>query len=110
MSHNLGWASGQAAPPLLKSCIVQVLEELTGIIVMPRDHNSLHKYVQQRMQTLGLKSEAQYCDRIRASYRSRRKTDEWDQLIHQVTNGESYFFRDLDQLTLISETLLPTVD
>lgn len=32
---------------------------------------------------------------------------EWKQLVARLTNGESYFFRDKGQLTLLQETILP---
>ena len=94
--------------PSLASETVRLLAELTGIVVTEKDRPSLQDYVQKQITTLGLVNEAQYCDRLKRSYRASRPQDEeWTQLIHQVTNGESYFFRDPGQLKLIGETLLP---
>ncbi|NJN23173.1 MAG: hypothetical protein HC810_00545 [Acaryochloridaceae cyanobacterium RL_2_7] len=95
--------------------VVQFIAQQAGISLRKKDWERLQHFIECRLAHLGLLSLDEYCDRLRASHHpiqvshQHQLDEEWTLLMQEVTNGESYFFRDPKQLSLICDRLLPKI-
>ena len=77
----------------------------TGLVVPESDDALLLDKLSKRMQVLQiLKPELYLSVLARDEYQSQ---DEWRKLVLDLTTGESYFFRDRGQISLLQNTILP---
>ncbi|MBV9468122.1 MAG: tetratricopeptide repeat protein [Abitibacteriaceae bacterium] len=83
----------------------KLLTSRTGLHIRDKDHEQFRRTLAFRMKELKLlRPEAYYQLLDNATPQSEV---EWKQLMARLTNGESYFFRDKGQLTLLQQTILP---
>jgi chemotaxis protein methyltransferase CheR len=81
----------------------QLIEEKFGIHIESMRTATLVKAIEQRMLSLGVKSDLSYFDLIQT------EESELKNLINLMTVNESYFFREDSQLALLVETIVPQV-
>lgn len=80
----------------------QLLAARAGLQVRAQDRNVVEKTLRERAQSHQMNA-AQYLDFLRSDASS----GEWNALFVELTNGESYFFRDAGQFALLREQILP---
>jgi chemotaxis protein methyltransferase CheR len=85
--------------------IQRLLATRTGLHIRQRDREHFRTTLASRLRALKLASAAEYHRLLESN--GEASTQEWRQLIALVTNGESYFFRDKGQMTLLEERILP---
>lgn len=85
--------------------LIQLFRKRTGLQVKSRDQFQFAELVKLRMKALRLADYADYRARLLAE--DLNNSSEWDHLISQFTVGESYFFRDIGQIHLLEQIILP---
>lgn len=104
---------------LILKRISQLIAYHSGLCIRLQDFQLLSDKVWLRARVLGLPSLADYYDYLRAldheprtlAVRARpdQPRSEWQELYSILTVNESYFFRDSNQLRLLSDRLLPEI-
>ncbi|MGK7891897.1 MAG: CheR family methyltransferase [Leptolyngbyaceae cyanobacterium] len=98
--------------------VIALIATRTGLNISERDHGAVRNVIQQRVSQLKLPSVDAYYQLLQttscnlSSHPGTGKSQqysEWQQLLMQLTVGESYFFRDQKQLSLIKNQLLPDI-
>ena len=95
--------------------VVQFISQKAGISLREKDWGHFQNFIERRLAHFGLLSLEEYCDRLQTSYQhiqvgtQHLADEEWNLLMQEITNGESYFFRDPSQLNLIIDILLPKI-
>jgi chemotaxis protein methyltransferase CheR len=85
------------------AALARLVEQRLAIRLGPeRPHDSVSRWVRERTRVLGLAGPETYVDRLT---RDGPDSPEFLALIRQVTNGQTYFFRDVEQLE-VALTLL----
>lgn len=96
--------------PLLQQQFLDLIGTVTGIKIRSADWDALAQNIIQRSETLSLPSLSAYYQLLLAeSQRSEHQQTEWKSFLNLITIGESYFFRDPDQLQVLREHILPTL-
>ena len=75
-----------------------------GIRISQADMQKLNGIVRDRMTVLSIKEPMTYFQLVES--RSDKGREEWDQLLADYMNGETFFFRDSGQFTLLKEQIL----
>jgi len=78
-----------------------------GIRISQEETQKLSGIVRNRMTALSLKDPIQYFQLVESQ--SEEGVAEWEQLLALFMNGETFFFRDKGQFTLLKEHILPTL-
>ena len=78
-----------------------------GIRIAQADTQKLSGIVRDRMMALSIKDPLTYFQLVGS--RSEEGGEEWDQLLADFMNGETFFFRDSGQFTLLKEQILPSL-
>ncbi|MBD1916166.1 MULTISPECIES: protein-glutamate O-methyltransferase CheR [Cyanophyceae] len=107
---------------LILKRISDLIADHSGLYVRPQDFQLLSDKVWLRAKALGLTTLADYHDYLKAldyssrgldSFKARpslpQQQSEWQELYSILTINESYFFRDSNQLRLLSDRLLPEI-
>lgn len=107
---------------LILKRISDLIADHSGLFVRPQDFQLLSDKVWLRARALGLTSLVDYHDYLKALDHGSRASDsfkaqpsppqqrsEWQELYSILTINESYFFRDSNQLRLLSDRLLPDI-
>ena len=98
--------------------LIQFVANRTGIQINAQHLDGLQRFVERRMKSLGLSSVDRYCDLCAQgegrSGASGGGTDsvgqqEWKYLVDYLTVGESYFFRDERQFSLLRRHIFPEI-
>lgn len=96
--------------------LITLIADRTGLNIHPRDFASFQNTIQHRMAQLGLTSVDAYYQRLftatpgYSSYGingSEFRDHEWQSLLATLTIGESYFFRDEKQFSLLRNQVIP---
>src|SRR5436309_3039508 len=77
----------------------------TGLHIRQRDREHFLSTLAARLRNLKLASSSDYRRLLESN--TEAAALEWRRLIALLTNGESYFFRDKGQMTLLKERILP---
>ena len=96
---------------------VQLIGAQTGLEIRRQDYSSLAATLSQRIKALGLDGPAAYYELLEAagpatahpSSLALAANAEWKLLTQEITTGESYFFRDRGQISVLREHLFPTL-
>lgn len=88
-----------------KEAFIQLIAKHTGIEIRERDQASLGAKIFSRMNVLKLNSSIAYYQLLESSTADSHQ--EWLDLVTLLTNGESYFFRDKEQFSLLRNHILP---
>ncbi|MBD1873552.1 tetratricopeptide repeat protein [Nodosilinea sp. FACHB-131] len=107
---------------LILKRISDLIADHSGLYVRPQDFQLLSDKVWLRAKALGLRTLTDYHDYLKAldqgslaldSFKARpslpQQRSEWQELYSILTINESYFFRDSNQLRLLSDRLLPEI-
>nr|WP_242040215.1 MULTISPECIES: CheR family methyltransferase [unclassified Desertifilum] len=84
---------------------VQRISTTTGLQIRPQDAPTLRQKIINRCRLLRLSSPEAYYELLSAS--GTESFREWQALISLITTGESYFFRDRGQFSVLRDRLLP---
>jgi len=76
-----------------------------GITISQEDTHKLSLLIQNRMTTLSVNDPIRYFQLVESH--SAAGAAEWEQLLSRFTNGETFFFRDSGQISLLREHILP---
>lgn len=88
-----------------KEAFIRLIAKHTGIEIRERDQASLGAKILSRMNTLKLNSSISYYQLLESPTADSHQ--EWLNLVTLLTNGESYFFRDKEQFSLLRNHILP---
>jgi chemotaxis protein methyltransferase CheR len=88
-----------------REAFVRLIAKHTGIEIRARDQASLSTKIFSRMKVLKLDSSTAYYQLLESSNADSHQ--EWLDLLTLLTNGESYFFRDTEQFSLLRNQILP---
>ncbi|MBD2231725.1 CheR family methyltransferase [Phormidium tenue] len=107
---------------LILKRISELIADHSGLCIRPQDFQILADKVWLRAKALGLRTLADYhdylkaldhgslaLDRFKAQPSLPQQRSEWQELYSILTINESYFFRDSNQLRLLSDRLLPEI-
>ncbi|PZV07943.1 MAG: hypothetical protein DCF32_05990 [Leptolyngbya sp.] len=107
---------------LILKRISDLIADHSGLCIRPQDFQTLSDKVWLRAKALGLTTLADYHNYLKAldynsgareSFNARssltQQRSEWHELYSILTINESYFFRDSNQLRLLSDRLLPEI-
>lgn len=93
--------------------LIDLVAAFAGLKLGPRDEAGFRQTVQRRMDALGMNAWSQYHALLSAaggqtvSPAAAQALREWHCLLNQLTIGESYFFRDERQFSLLQQQLIP---
>jgi chemotaxis protein methyltransferase CheR len=93
--------------PQLRTAFVKSIAEKIGIEIRDREQNVLEQKIARRISALCLASAEQYYQLLHLPGIDSER--EWQHLAELLTNNESYFFRDREQLNLLKERILPQI-
>lgn len=91
----------------LKQAFIQLIAKQTGLEVRKLDQATLDEKIFFRIKALKLSSPEQYYQLLESTPLDSSK--EWQNLIGLLTNNESYFFRDIEQLNLLKTKIFPEI-
>jgi chemotaxis protein methyltransferase CheR len=89
----------------LTNSFQHAIAEYTGIFIREQDKDSLAKKILCRMQDLKLASPEEYYKLLMA--KDLKSRQEWEIFFSLLTNNESYFFRDEQQIKLLRDRIFP---
>ena len=89
------------------SWLQERLASFCGMLMSQEEHQKLCRIIRKRMTTLLLNDPIQYYQLLDSP--SEEGITEWEQLLSLFMNGETFFFRDNGQFTLLKEYILPTL-
>ncbi|MGF1524118.1 MAG: CheR family methyltransferase [Leptolyngbyaceae cyanobacterium] len=92
-------------PPHLKQAFIQLIATRTGLKIRTHDQEILQEAVFRRIQKNKVSFLEEYYHFLKAE--TAESHEEWRILISQLTNTESFFFRDAGQIKLLKHVLLP---
>ncbi len=78
-----------------------LIKQRSGLMFDGISEENLEKAVQRRMDRLGLQDAPRYLQQVS------RDGGEFDELVSLLTINETYFYREAEQLRLLTETLIP---
>jgi chemotaxis protein methyltransferase CheR len=91
--------------PNFTSYFRELVSRHMGLVIPDKDEESLSKLLASRVKLLKLPSAAAYCAFLDEG--RQESEQEWKQLAHHLTIGESYFFRDIGQMMLLEKVVIP---
>jgi chemotaxis protein methyltransferase CheR len=98
---------------VLMQQFIQLISTNTGLHIREQDRDSLRKKIYGRMKLLKLSVPQQYYQLLKTgneqsnSPQGTLSQHEWRELVLLLTTGETFFFRDLGQITLLKNRILP---
>ena len=91
--------------PELTQAFTQLIVKRTGIIIRENDQTVFQETIAQRAKLTGSDSISAYYQLLTTeTYKSQQ---EWDSLTTEITNTESFFFRDRGQFRLLKNHIFP---
>ncbi len=91
--------------PELTQAFIQLIARRTGILIRENDQKVFKETISQRSRFTGLNSiEVYYQLLTDETYQSQQ---EWEKLNTEITNTESFFFRDKGQFKLLKQHIVP---
>lgn len=91
----------------LKQAFIRLIAKHTGLEIRERDQSGLCYKIVFRMKALKLNNPETYYQLLNSN--TLDSEQEWAELILELTNLESYFFRDKELFNLLRNTLLPEI-
>lgn len=88
----------------LENLIALVLRR-TGLLIRPDEREPFGDKIQGRLKVLGSMEIVQYSAMLETT--TAEALAEWNELVVLLTTGESYFFRNKDQMALLKNHILP---
>lgn len=91
--------------PVLLSRFLALIAARTGLHIRDKDHDDFRRQLAQRMKALKVAHPDAYLQKLEVE--EGVTGGEWMRLLPRLTNGESYFWRDKGQFSLLKTGLLP---
>ncbi|MCC2672941.1 MAG: methyltransferase, CheR-type [Armatimonadetes bacterium] len=91
--------------PALFERFQNLVSRRTGLHLRPRDEEAVQATLAARTNALRLAGAAEYCSLLESGHAPADR--EWPELAARLTNRESYFFRDLGQMAVLRDRILP---
>ena len=88
----------------LLKLLIQVISEQTGLNIREQDRDKFIETVSARIRFLKLSSSEEYYHFFKKDNKSKI---EWQEITKCLTTGETYFFRDRGQFSLLKFSILP---
>lgn len=85
--------------------LIKLISQKTGLRIREQDQGGLRQAIRSRVKYHAIAEPEQYYCLLQAA--SAKSEAEWQKLIALLTVGESYFFRDKGQFTLLKDHILP---
>ncbi len=89
----------------LRDAFKRAIVQHTGLVIREQDQDAFIKKLSIRMEALKLPCPQDYYLLLESNTKDSDR--EWQNLVSLITNNESYFFRDKEQLKLLQDRLLP---
>lgn len=83
-----------------------ILQRL-GLVIRPLDRDYFAKKISMRMNAINFVDPQDYYLLLKS--RTQESQEEWKNLVTLLTNNESYFFRDKEQIKLLKNHILPKI-
>ena len=87
--------------------LIELVSERTGLCVRTEDYGMFCMKIQERLKLLGKIDPDNYHKMLASS--SPESLSEWKELAPILTTGESYFFRNKEQIGLLKHRILPEI-
>lgn len=100
-------SSTKNIPPELRTAFVESIAKKIGIAIRDQEQNILEQKICLRISALRLSSAEQYYQFLQLP--GDESEQEWQHLAELLTNNESYFFRDREQLNLLKDSIFPQI-
>lgn len=97
--------SAESLNPDLIHAFIQLVVERTGLKIRENDQNTFKKIIIERTQAAKLNSPEQYYQTLAS--RTNQNSQEWEKLTTEITNNETFFFRDKGQFNLLKTYIFP---
>ncbi|NJL36824.1 MAG: protein-glutamate O-methyltransferase CheR [Leptolyngbyaceae cyanobacterium SM1_4_3] len=88
-----------------RDAFIRLIAKHTGLEIRERDQIALSEKILSRIHTLRLNSPTVYFQLLEST--TTESHEEWLELIVELTNIESYFFRDREQFSLLQNHIFP---
>lgn len=98
-------SSSQVLSQRLQQAFRQLITDRIGITLRNNDQAGLDKFILERIKAVGLSLPEEYF--LLMNENTAQSHEEWERLIAQITNTESFFFRDKGQFKLLKNYILP---
>ncbi|MDB9528303.1 methyltransferase domain-containing protein [Oscillatoria sp. CS-180] len=89
----------------LRQAFIRLVANRTGLKIRNIDYESFQDIILRRAQLTGLLFPEAYYSFLESETLDSRQ--EWEQIVLEITNNESFFFRDKGQFRLLKEIILP---
>jgi chemotaxis protein methyltransferase CheR len=89
----------------LKESFHHLVAKHTGLVIRELDKNSFYEKICSRINTLKISSALDYYKILDSN--TIKSHQEWENLVFLLTNNESYFFRDKEQLNILKNRIFP---
>ncbi|MEM1251028.1 MAG: protein-glutamate O-methyltransferase CheR [Cyanobacteria bacterium P01_H01_bin.21] len=97
--------SRESLSPELTQAFIQLVAKRTGITIRENDQKVFKEVIHARAKLIGLSSLEDY--RQLLAIESYKSHQEWNSLAVEITNTESFFFRDKGQFKLLKDYIFP---
>jgi chemotaxis protein methyltransferase CheR len=97
--------SGPEISPTLLPRFLALISARTGLQIRDKDRGDLQRTLRERMGALKIDRAEAYFHLLEAQFSLTQ--GEWTRLLPRLTNGESYFWRDKGQFSLLRSRILP---
>ncbi|NER80195.1 MAG: methyltransferase domain-containing protein [Leptolyngbya sp. SIO1D8] len=91
----------------LEKAFIQLVSDQTGLKLVKSDQENLKRFILRRSKYLGFSNLEIYYYLLRT--RTDQSREEWESIVTEITNPESFFFRDKGQFKLLKEYLIPNL-
>lgn len=93
--------------PFLKQAFVRLIGDRTGLKIRDNDQTAFQEIILKRARNAGITSPENYYQFLEV--RTGKSLEEWKMLVSEITNIESFFFRDKGQFKLLRNYILPDI-
>ena len=93
--------------PEIHEAFQRLILQQTGLVIRPSDLDSFTRKISARIDAVKLVSPQDYY--LLLESKTQESEEEWKHLVALLTNNESYFFRDSEQIRLLQDHILPNV-
>ncbi|NET33385.1 MAG: protein-glutamate O-methyltransferase CheR [Cyanothece sp. SIO1E1] len=100
-------SSTESLNPWLRQAFVQLIANRAGLKIRENDQEIFQEIVFKRTKRVGLSFPENYYQFLESQ--TEESHEEWQQLIPEITNTESFFFRDKGQFKLLRNHILPNL-
>lgn len=88
-----------------EQAFLTLIQDQLGITIHKHQYNELHKTIQHACEKFAMNPK----DYLKKLSTSQQDSPYYEELIKGITIGETYFFRDKNQMRLLNDTILPNI-